>query len=73
MKERLASLDRIAGQLNALLVVLAIGLGVLDLTVLVGKGMMSAIAANMPQVTVVDDDTAHPVAASAVAPAVPHH
>ena len=58
MKQRLAHLDRIAGQLNALLVVLAVGLGVLDLTVLVGKGMMAAIAANLPpQQTIAD--TAH--------------
>ena len=49
MKERLAALDRVAAQMNSLLVVLAIGLAMLDVTVLVGKGMMAAISANMPQ------------------------
>ena len=49
MKERMAALDRVAAQMNSLLVVLAIGLAMLDVTVLVGKGMMAAIAANMPQ------------------------
>jgi hypothetical protein len=48
MRQRLAALDRAAGQMNSLLVVIAIGLGMLDMTVLVGKGMMAAIAANMP-------------------------
>jgi hypothetical protein len=48
MRQRLAALDRAAGQMNTLLVVIAIGLGMLDMTVLVGKGMMAAIAANMP-------------------------
>jgi hypothetical protein len=48
MKARLATLDRVAGQMNALLMVIAIGLAMLDVTVLVGKGMMAAIAANMP-------------------------
>ena len=48
MKQRLATLDRVAAQMNALLVVIAIGLAMLDVTVLVGKGMMAAIAASMP-------------------------
>ncbi len=37
MKQQLLRLDRIAGQLNAWLLVIAIGLGMLDLTVLVAK------------------------------------
>ncbi len=39
MKERLASLDGIARQMNGWLLALAIGLGMLDLTVLVAKCM----------------------------------
>jgi hypothetical protein len=37
MKERLIHLDRIASQMNAWLLAIAIGLGMLDLTVLVAK------------------------------------
>ena len=37
MKQRLVRLDRIAGELNAWLLVIAIGLGMLDLTVLAAK------------------------------------
>lgn len=48
MKQRLAQLDRMAAQMNTLLLVIAIGLGMLDMTVLVGKGMMAAIAQSMP-------------------------
>lgn len=58
MKQRLAHLDRVAGQLNTLLLVVAIGLGMLDMTVLVGKGMMAAIAQNMTTVQT-DDDASH--------------
>lgn len=47
MKQYLAALDRAAAQLNALLVVVAIGLAMLDITVLVSKGMMAAIAESM--------------------------
>ncbi|HEY1300215.1 MAG TPA: hypothetical protein VGF07_06940 [Stellaceae bacterium] len=39
MKERLARLDGIARQMNGWLLALAIGLGMLDLTVLVAKCM----------------------------------
>ena len=52
MKQRLATLDRVAAQMNALLVVIAIGLAMLDVTVLIGKGMMAAIAASMPPVQI---------------------
>ena len=48
MKQRLAAIDRAAGQMNTMLLVLAIGLAMLDVTVLVGKGMMAAIAQSMP-------------------------
>ncbi len=37
MKQRLIHLDRIASQMNAWLLAIAIGLGMLDLTVLVAK------------------------------------
>jgi hypothetical protein len=37
MKNRLIRLDRIAGELNAWLLAIAIGLGMLDLTVLIAK------------------------------------
>jgi hypothetical protein len=37
MRERLARLDRIARDMNAWLLAIAIGLGMLDLTVLVAK------------------------------------
>ena len=37
MKQHLIRLDRIAGHLNAWLLAIAIGLGMLDLTVLVAK------------------------------------
>ena len=37
MKQRLLRLDRIAGQMNGWLLVIAIGLGMLDLAVLVAK------------------------------------
>jgi hypothetical protein len=37
MKQRMVCLDRIAGAMNAWLLAIAIGLGVLDLTVLVAQ------------------------------------
>jgi hypothetical protein len=37
MKHHLVRLDRIAGELNAWLLAIAIGLGMLDMTVLVAK------------------------------------
>ena len=37
MKQHLMRLDRIAGQMNAWLLVIAIGLGMLDLAVLIAK------------------------------------
>jgi len=39
MKRNLVRLDRIAGELNAWLLAIAIGLGMLDLTVLIAKCM----------------------------------
>jgi hypothetical protein len=39
MKQHLLRLDRIAGEMNAWLLVIAIGLGMLDLVVLIAKCM----------------------------------
>jgi hypothetical protein len=39
MKQHLMRLDRIAGQMNAWLLVIAIGLGMLDLAVLIAKSV----------------------------------
>lgn len=39
MKQRMVRIDRIAGEMNAWLLALAIGLGMLDLTVLVAKSL----------------------------------
>jgi hypothetical protein len=41
MKEQLARLERVAGELNAWLLVIAVGLTVLDFTVLVARYMPS--------------------------------
>jgi hypothetical protein len=47
MKHHLMRLDRIAGEMNAWLLVIAIGLGMLDLAVLVAK-CMPAVAVTPP-------------------------
>jgi hypothetical protein len=67
MKQRMVRLDRIASEMNAWLLALAIGLGMLDLTVLVAKSLPP-----LPQtpITVSDDLTDHP--APAAAPASSH-
>ena len=44
MKQRLMRLDRIAGEMNMWLLVIAIGLGMLDLAVLVARSMPAAPA-----------------------------
>ena len=45
MKQRLMRLDRIAGEMNAWLLVIAIGLGMLDLAVLIAKSVPAPPAA----------------------------
>jgi len=45
MKRRWVRLDQIAGEMNAWLLVIAIGLGMLDLVVLVAKSMPAMPAA----------------------------
>jgi len=44
MKQRLMRLDRIAGEMNMWLLVIAIGLGMLDLAVLIAKSVPAAPA-----------------------------
>ena len=44
MRQRLMRLDRIAGEMNAWLLVIAIGLGMLDLAVLIAKSVPAAPA-----------------------------
>jgi len=42
MKQRLMRLDRIAGEMNVWLLVIAIGLGMLDFAVLIAKSVPAA-------------------------------
>jgi hypothetical protein len=44
MKQRLVRLDRIAGEMNVWLLLIAIGLGLLDLAVLIAKSVPAAPA-----------------------------
>jgi hypothetical protein len=68
MKARLARLDRIAHDMNAWLLAIAIGLGMLDLTVLVAKCMPV-----LPELPVAGDATAAaPQVAAHHLPAVRH-
>ena len=63
MKHHLVRLDRIAGQLNAWLLAIAIGLGMLDLTVLIAKCLPplprppATVSAHGPAPTVVHSQT----------------
>jgi hypothetical protein len=63
MKQRLLRLDRIASQMNAWLLAVAIGLGMLDLTVLVAKCLPS-----LPQTPIAENDgsTGHSASSPAV-------
>jgi hypothetical protein len=60
MKHYLVRLDRIAGELNAWLLAIAIGLAMLDLTVLIAKCIPAL--PQTPAVTSVDGGPAHPAA-----------
>ena len=65
MRQRMVRLDRIASEMNAWLLAIAIGLGMLDLTVLVAKCLPP-----LPQTPVADASggrTAPAPAASAIA------
>jgi hypothetical protein len=48
MKKHLSVLDRAAAEVNVFLMVIAVGLGMLDMTVMVGTRLMAAITENMP-------------------------
>jgi hypothetical protein len=63
MKQHLIRLDRIASRMNAWLLAVAIGLGMLDLTVLVAKCLPS-----LPQTPMAEGDAS--LGGSAPAPAV---
>ena len=58
VKEMARRVDRIAGDLNVLLVVIAIGLAALDMTFLVTQKVMD----NLPPITRVSYDQAPPTA-----------
>jgi hypothetical protein len=57
MKQRLLRLDRIAGQMNAWLLLIAIGLGMLDLAVLVAK-CIPAVTIQPPATSTTDPERA---------------
>ena len=58
IKETLGRIDRVAGDLNVLLVVVAIGLAVLDMTFLVTESVVD----NLPPITQISSDQAPPTA-----------
>ena len=62
MKRQLVRLDRVAGQMNGWLLAIAIGLGMLDLTVLVAKSMP---VVSMPAVTTSPGDAGPPATGDA--------
>ena len=59
MKHHLLRLDRIAGQMNAWLLLIAIGLGMLDLAVLVAK-CIPAVTIQPPATGTTDHERAIP-------------
>jgi len=61
-KEWLGRLDRIAGDLNVLLVVVAVGLATLDVTFLVTQNVIGKAVASIPvtRVVVADEPPAAP-------------
>jgi hypothetical protein len=67
MKHHLIRLDRIAGELNAWLLAIAIGLGMLDLTVLIAKTLPplprppAAASAEGPAPAVVQSPSSRPL------------
>ena len=66
MKQRLGRIDRIASEMNAWLLAVAIGLAMLDLTVLVAKALPP-----LPQTPMVAADASDGPAATTSAPAAP--
>lgn len=67
MKQRLSRIDRIASEMNAWLLALAIGLAMLDLTVLVAKALPP-----LPQTPIAAADASDGPATASPAPAAPH-
>lgn len=67
MKERMVRIDRIAGEMNAWLLALAIGLGMLDLTVLVAKSLPPLPQMQVPAADTPADHSAPPAIPKAVA------
>jgi hypothetical protein len=65
MKQRMVCLDRIAGEMNAWLLAIAIGLGMLDLTVLVTKWLPPLPATPMAAAEASADHPASPAALAA--------
>jgi hypothetical protein len=46
MRQQLARLDHVASKMNVWLVVIAIGLGMLDFSILITKGILAAMPVN---------------------------
>jgi hypothetical protein len=67
MKQQIGRLDHIAGQMNAWLLAFAIGLGMLDLTVLVAK-CLPPLPATPVAADTSDHSPAPPATAAAAAP-----
>jgi hypothetical protein len=67
MKQRMGRLDHVAGQMNAWLLAFAIGLGMLDLTVLVAK-CLPPLPATPVAADTSDRSLAPPAAAAPAAP-----
>jgi hypothetical protein len=67
MKERMVRIDRIAGEMNAWLLALAIGLGMLDLTVLVAKSLPPLPQMQVPAADTPADHSAPPAVPKPVA------
>jgi hypothetical protein len=63
MKQRMVRLDRIASAMNAWLLAVAIGLGMLDLTVLVAKSLPA-----LPQMAIPGNDASGNQSAAAPPP-----
>jgi hypothetical protein len=70
MKQRMVRLDRIANEMNAWLLAIAIGLGMLDLTVLVAKCLPALPPTPVAVADAPADHSASPPPSSA-APAAP--
>lgn len=66
MKQRLGRIDRIASEMNAWLLAVAIGLAMLDLTVLVAKALPPL--PQTPMVAAEASDAPMPAATAAAAP-----